>query len=114
MLEPSDKAERTAEFHRVLANPRRLRILWALERQEMSVGEIADAIGASLQCTSQHLRLMRERGMVGARREGQTIYYHIRGVAGELDPNGLNDPGDLREQGASLPSAQDEDQGDVS
>jgi ArsR family transcriptional regulator len=51
--------------------------LWALETQEKSVGEIADTIGATLQNTSQHLRLMKDKGMLESRREGQTIYYRI-------------------------------------
>jgi DNA-binding transcriptional ArsR family regulator len=114
MQESSDEAEQTAEIHRVLANPRRLKILWALDRKELSVGEIADAIGASLPCTSQHLRLMREHGMVCARREGQSIYYHIGGPAGGLDPNWLYSSTDFRAQDVSDPRSSDEDQGDVS
>jgi DNA-binding transcriptional ArsR family regulator len=109
----SDEAERMAEIHRVLANPRRLRILWALERQELSVGEIAGAIGASLQCTSQHLRLMREHGMVCSRREGQTVYYRIEGPAGQANPNWLDGPFDSRAAGARVPVSRDEDQGDL-
>jgi DNA-binding transcriptional ArsR family regulator len=73
------KAAECAEIHRLLANPRRLMIVWLLEQKERSVGELAEAIGASLQSTSQHLRLMREHGLVGSRREGQTIYYAIEG-----------------------------------
>jgi DNA-binding transcriptional ArsR family regulator len=114
MREPTDKAEQTAEIHRVLANPRRLKILRALGREEMSVGELADLIGASLPCTSQHLRLMREHGMVCTRREGQTIYYHISGPAGELVPNWLDSPVDFRGQGVSDPRSQHDKQGDSS
>jgi DNA-binding transcriptional ArsR family regulator len=95
--ELAEKAERTAEIHRVLANPRRLRILWALKHKELSVGELADAIGASLQCTSQHLKLMREHGMVGSRREGQTIYYHIEGAARHVNLDLLNNHSDSRD-----------------
>jgi len=61
----------------VFSNPRRVLILWTLVDQEKSVGEIASAIGASMQNTSQHLRLMKKRGIVDSRREAQTIYYHI-------------------------------------
>jgi DNA-binding transcriptional ArsR family regulator len=85
------EAAECAEIHRLLANPRRLMIIWLLEKKELSVGELAQAIGASLQSTSQHLRLMREYGLVGTRREGQTIYYMIEGqvrpgTALRLDP----------------------------
>jgi DNA-binding transcriptional ArsR family regulator len=93
----SDRAEREAEIHRVLANPRRLRILWALRNRELSVGELADAIDASLQCTSQHLRLMREHGMVCSRREGQTVYYHIERPPGRSEASWADLPTDSRE-----------------
>jgi DNA-binding transcriptional ArsR family regulator len=109
----AEKAKRTAEIHRVLANPRRLRILWALKHRELSVGELADAIGASLQCTSQHLRLMREHGMVGSRREGQTIYYHIEGSADQVDLGWLDSHPDSRDHGIALPGSRDEDKGDL-
>jgi DNA-binding transcriptional ArsR family regulator len=70
---------RCADLHRLLANPRRLMMLWLLEVRERSVGELAHAVGASLQSTSQHLRLLREQGLVASRRDGQTIYYAIEG-----------------------------------
>lgn len=72
-------AEEQAEIHQVFSNPRRLLILRMLDAQEMSVGEIAEEIGASLQNTSQHLRLMKDKGMLEARREGQTVFYQIAG-----------------------------------
>jgi DNA-binding transcriptional ArsR family regulator len=76
-------AEQYAEIHRVLANRRRILILWALTSRELSVGEIAHVIGASLQSTSQHLRLMRDHAMLCSRREGQTVYYRLQ-PAGSL------------------------------
>ena len=66
-----------AQIHQILSNSWRILILWALETREKSVGEIADTIGATLQNTSQHLRLMKDKGMLESRREGQTIYYRI-------------------------------------
>jgi DNA-binding transcriptional ArsR family regulator len=114
MREVAEKAERTAEIHRVLANPRRLRILWALKHRELSVGELSDAIGASLQCTSQHLRLMRDHGMVGSRREGQTIYYHIEETACKVDLDWLDSHSDSWDPGVSPPSSRDKDKGDLS
>lgn len=73
------KAAECAEIHRLLANPRRLMMVWLLEQKERSVGELAAAVGASLQSTSQHLRLLREHGLVCSRREGQTIFYALDG-----------------------------------
>jgi DNA-binding transcriptional ArsR family regulator len=81
-----DLAERYAEIHRVLANRRRLLILWTLADRELSVSEIAIAIGASLQSTSQHLRLLREHSMVCSRRVGQIVYYRLHQPANLPDP----------------------------
>ena len=69
--------EEQAEIHHIFSNPSRLLILWELESQEMSVGELAEKIGASLQNTSQHLRIMKDKGVLEAHREGQTIFYQI-------------------------------------
>ncbi|MCB8920298.1 MAG: winged helix-turn-helix transcriptional regulator [Ardenticatenaceae bacterium] len=70
-------AEKQAAVCSVFANPTRVLILWALADGERPVSDIAMAVEASLQNTSQHLRLMKERGILKSRREAQTIYYHI-------------------------------------
>lgn len=70
-------AKRQSEVCRAVANSRRLIILWMLTKEELSVNEIARRVGSSLQNISQHLRLLKKTGIVGARRSGQTIYYHI-------------------------------------
>lgn len=69
--------EEQAELHQVLSNPSRILILSSLVEKEMSVGEIAEQIGATLQNTSQHLRLMKDRGILEARRDGQAVFYQI-------------------------------------
>jgi ArsR family transcriptional regulator len=72
----AEAARQQAELCKVFGNPNRILILWVLGNQEMSVGDIANAIESSLQNTSQHLRLMRDKGILASRREGHTIYYH--------------------------------------
>ncbi|MAT98272.1 MAG: hypothetical protein CL608_14100 [Anaerolineaceae bacterium] len=70
-------AEQQAAVCRIFANPTRILILWSLADNEKSVSEIAALVGASLQNTSQHLRVMKEVGILQSRREGQTIYYRV-------------------------------------
>lgn len=70
-------AEYQASFCRVLGNPQRIMILWLLAEKERTVSEIALAIGASLQNTSQHLRIMGFNNLVEFRREHHNIYYHL-------------------------------------
>ena len=70
-------AESQAAICGVFANAKRVMILWSLAEQEKSVGQIAAEIEASMQCTSQHLHLMKDIGILDSRRDGQTIYYTI-------------------------------------
>jgi DNA-binding transcriptional ArsR family regulator len=70
-------AKQQSAICRIFGNPNRVLILWTLARQECSVSEIASAIDASLQNTSQHLRLMKDRGILESRRQGNTIYYRL-------------------------------------
>jgi DNA-binding transcriptional ArsR family regulator len=69
--------EEQAEIFQLLSNSSRILIMKSLQSQEMSVGEIAEQIGATLQNTSQHLRLMKDKGFVEYRRDGQTVYYQL-------------------------------------
>jgi TusA-related sulfurtransferase/DNA-binding HxlR family transcriptional regulator len=69
--------EEQAQIHQVLSNVWRIMIMWVLDTQEKSVSDIAQSIGATLQNTSQHLRLMKDRGLLETRRQGRTIYYRI-------------------------------------
>ena len=68
-------AQQQADIFNLFSNSRRLLILWLLEEKELSVGDIADSIGATLQNTSQHLRILKDNNLVEARRDGKTVYY---------------------------------------
>lgn len=70
-------AEELAELCGILGNSHRIQIFWALGNQELTVSEIARIINASMQNTSQHLRLMKNKGVVQSRRDGREIYYKI-------------------------------------
>ncbi len=66
-----------AEICRALADPKRLLLLEELRTGERSVGQLAAALGLAQALTSQHLAVLRERGLVTARREGTVVYYAI-------------------------------------
>ena len=71
-------ATQVAHVLRALANERRLMILCKLvEWGEANVGTLADAVGLSSSALSQHLAKMRDEGIVGFRRDSQTIWYRI-------------------------------------
>ena len=72
-----DIAEKQAAWCRVLGSARRLIILWSISKEELSVNEIAERVGSSVQNISQHLSLLKKSGFVTTRRDGQTIYYQL-------------------------------------
>jgi DNA-binding transcriptional ArsR family regulator len=78
-------AQNRAELCSVFGNPSRVLILWVLGERELSVGDIASAIECSLQNTSQHLHLMKDKGLLISRREGNTIYYRVNSDERLLD-----------------------------
>ena len=73
---------------KLLADPTRLRIVWALLHGEHSVNELADHVGARPPAVSQHLAKLRAATLVRTRRDGNRIYYaarneHIEHLAAE-------------------------------
>lgn len=71
-------ATEVAELLKALGNQRRLMVLCKLiERNELTVGQLAEAANLSQSALSQHLARMREEGLVTFRREGQTLWYRI-------------------------------------
>jgi ArsR family transcriptional regulator, virulence genes transcriptional regulator len=73
-----ESAQSQAALCGVFGNPSRVLILWTLGERELSVGDIATIIECSLQNTSQHLRRMKDKGILASRREGNTIYYRVK------------------------------------
>ncbi|MFC4003731.1 ArsR/SmtB family transcription factor [Prauserella oleivorans] len=74
-----------AETFRLLADPTRIKVLWALLQGESSVAFLAELAGASPTAVSQHLAKLRLAGLVTGRREGTFVYYsaannHVRGL----------------------------------
>ncbi|CAM3536015.1 metalloregulator ArsR/SmtB family transcription factor [Kibdelosporangium persicum] len=95
---PSDEqVHLAAETFRLLADPTRIRVLWALLQGESSVACLAELAGAAPTAVSQHLAKLRLAGLVKGRREGTFVYYsaaneHVRSLldqalfhAGKID-----------------------------
>jgi ArsR family transcriptional regulator len=66
-----------AEICKTLSNPIRLMILNFLRDGEKSVGELAGLVGARQANISQHLAILRQRGIVTTRKQGTSIYYRV-------------------------------------
>ena len=72
------QAGEVAATLKALASRPRLMVLCKLvEDGEMRVGELAEAVGLSQSALSQHLAKMREEGLIGFRREGQSLFYFV-------------------------------------
>lgn len=69
--------EQHARMCRVFTAPARLELLNLLRDGEKSVSELAGLTGLNQPNVSQHLAVMRERGLVAARREANTSYYRV-------------------------------------
>ena len=66
-----------AQICQALGNGKRLEILDTLSQGERSVGELAAALGIRKANVSQHLMVLRGKGIVTGRREGQTVFYRL-------------------------------------
>jgi DNA-binding transcriptional ArsR family regulator len=60
-----------------MAHPLRLKILCLVGSQELSVLEIVDAVGTSQSNISQHLAVLRDHGILAARKEANKVFYRI-------------------------------------
>lgn len=74
---PDDQVDLAVEVFRMLADGTRIRLLWALIGQEMSVNELAAAVGKLPAAVSQHLAKLRMSRLVATRREGTSVFYRL-------------------------------------
>ena len=70
-------AENVADVLKAVAHPVRLQIVELLEPGEMCVGDIVKALGKKQAMTSQQLNMMKDKGVLGCRRDGMRVYYRI-------------------------------------
>jgi len=77
--ELQSRAKRATGLLKAMSNPVRLLVLCQLAEGEKSVGELERVVDVSQSALSQHLALLRARGIVASRRSGQTIFYSLAG-----------------------------------
>lgn len=77
----SDEADSLASLFRLLGDPTRMRMLYALvEAGELCVGDLAEVVDADESAVSHALRLLRTSGVVRNRRDGRHVYYRLDDV----------------------------------
>ena len=66
-----------AGFCKFMGNAKRIEILFLLGEEELCVEELATRMEVPIPNVSQHLAIMREKGVVATRRAGNKIYYRL-------------------------------------
>lgn len=74
---PIEQAELAAEVFRMLAEPTRVRLLWAMLDNERPVNELAGLVDKPAASVSQHLAKLRMARLVRTRREGTQVFYRV-------------------------------------
>jgi len=73
-----EKLVRASDMLRAAAHPQRLAILDLLgTRRRLCVSDLTDLLGIEQALLSQHLTLMREKGLLGVQKEGKYSFYHL-------------------------------------
>ena len=88
VMPEDEQAHLAAETFRMLADPTRIKLLWALLQGESSVSCLADLVGVTPTSVSQHLAKLRLAGLAKGRREGTFVYYsaaddHVKALLSE-------------------------------
>lgn len=72
-----DDIREASDALKAMAHPLRLKILCLVGQHELMVQEIVEAVGTSQSNISQHLAVMRERGLLASRKEANKVFYRI-------------------------------------
>jgi len=66
-----------AQAMKAIAHPLRLKILCVLCDQEISVQDIVERVGTSQSNISQHLAILRDKGVLATRKDANRVFYRI-------------------------------------
>lgn len=77
MTEDED-IERAVRALKAISHPVRLKILCVLREGEFNVQEVTDMVGTSQSNVSQHLGILRDKGMLAMRKDANRVYYRIK------------------------------------
>ncbi len=73
----TEQIELAARAMKAMSHPLRLKILCVLGDQEISVQDIVEAVGTSQSNISQHLAILREKGILRARKDANRVFYSV-------------------------------------
>ncbi|MGL4995608.1 MAG: ArsR/SmtB family transcription factor [Deefgea sp.] len=76
-LMDDEHIDQASRAMKAMSHPLRLKILCVLADQEVSVQDIVERVGTTQSNISQHLALMREKGVLRTRKDANRVYYRV-------------------------------------
>ena len=77
LITREEDIERASRSLKAMSHPLRLKILCTLGDQEISVQDIVDQVGTSQSNISQHLAILRDKGILASRKDANRVYYRV-------------------------------------
>lgn len=77
LMDKQEQLETAARAMKAIAHPLRLKILCVLSDGEVSVQDIVGAVGTSQSNISQHLAILREKGVLKTRKAANRVFYRV-------------------------------------
>jgi len=77
LLNREDDIERASRSLKAISHPLRLKILCVLGGKEYSVQEIVACVGTSQSNISQHLAILRDKGVLSSRKDANRVFYRV-------------------------------------
>jgi len=77
LITREEDIERASRSLKAMSHPLRLKILCTLGDQEISVQDIVERVGTSQSNISQHLAILRDKGILVSRKDANRVYYRV-------------------------------------
>ena len=77
MMGQDEMIEQASRSMKAISHPLRLKILCILGEHEVSVQDIVESVGTSQSNISQHLAILRDKGVLRTRKDANKVYYRI-------------------------------------
>lgn len=77
LIDREEDIQQAAQAIKAIAHPLRLKILCVLGDREISVQDIVEQVGTSQSNISQHLAILRDKGVLATRKEANKVFYRI-------------------------------------
>ncbi len=77
LMTQDEDIERASRSLKAMSHPLRLKILCTLGGQEISVQDIVENVGTSQSNISQHLAVLRDKGILASRKDANRVFYRV-------------------------------------